>query len=158
MAEPRYWLFKSEPTAYSYADLQVESGQTAEWDGVRNYQARNFMRDDMKVGDYILFYHSSAKPTAVVGTATIVKEAYPDSTAWDPADKHYDPKSSPDNPIWLMVDIKADKAFERPVTLAEIKRNPKLQDMLLVRRGMRLSIQPVTADEWNEVVSLGSQL
>ena len=157
MTERRFWLFKSEPTAYSFADLLAEPGQTAEWDGVRNYQVRNFMRDDMKVGDGVLFYHSSAKPLAVVGTATIVKEAYPDNTAWDPAEKHYDPKSSPDNPIWLMVDIKAQKEFARPVILDEIKQNPNLQEMLLVRRGMRLSIQPVTEDQWNEVISLGSQ-
>ena len=157
MTERRYWLFKSEPTAYSFADLLAEPDQTAEWDGVRNYQVRNFMRDDMKVGDGVLFYHSSAKPLAVVGTATIVRKAYPDNTAWDPVEKHYDPKSSPDNPTWLMVDIKAGKEFSRPVILEEIKQNPNLQDMLLVRRGMRLSIQPVTYDQWNEVISLGGQ-
>lgn len=157
MTDRRYWLFKSEPTAYSFSDLLAESDQTAEWDGVRNYQVRNFMRDDMKVGDGVLFYHSSAKPLAVIGTASIVKEAYPDNTAWNPAEKHYDPKSSPDNPIWLMVDIKAEKQFARSVTLEEIKQHPNLQNMLVARRGMRLSIQPVTADEWDEVTSLGGQ-
>ena len=156
MAERRYWLFKSEPTAYSFADLQAEEDQTAEWDGVRNYQVRNYMRDDMKVGDGVLFYHSSAKPLAVVGTASIVREAYADSTALDPAEKHYDPKSSPDNPIWLMVDIKAEQEFKRPVTLDEIKQNPRLQNMLVIRRGMRLSIQPVTQEEWEELVSMDS--
>ena len=156
MAERRYWLFKSEPTAYSFADLQAEEDQTAEWDGVRNYQVRNFMRDDMKVGDGVLFYHSSAKPLAVVGTARIVREAYADSTALDPAEKHYDAKSSPDNPIWLMVDIKAEQEFKRPVTLDEIKQNPRLQNMLVIRRGMRLSIQPVTQEEWDEVVGMDS--
>ncbi len=157
MAERRYWLFKSEPTAYSFADLLKEPDRTAEWDGVRNYQVRNFMRDDMKVGDGVLFYHSSAKPLAVIGTARIVSEAYPDSTAWDPAEKHYDPKSTPGNSIWLMVDIQAEMEFARPVSLDEIKQSPKLQDMLLVRRGMRLSIQPVTQEEWDEVVSLGTE-
>ena len=157
MAERRFWLFKSEPSAWSFADLMAEPDQTAEWDGVRNYQVRNFMRDDMKVGDGVLFYHSSAKPLAVVGTAQIVKESYPDSTSWDPADKHYDAKTSPDNPTWLMVDIKGEQEFKRPVTLEEIKQNPKLQDMLLVRRGMRLSIQPVTKEEWDGVVSLGTE-
>jgi len=157
MAERRFWLFKSEPSAWSFSDLMAEPDQTAEWDGVRNYQVRNFMRDDMKSGDGVLFYHSSAKPLAVVGTARIVKEAYPDSTSWDPADKHYDAKTSPDNPTWLMVDIQGEKEFKRPVTLDEIKQNPKLQDMLLVRRGMRLSIQPVTKEEWDEVVSLGTE-
>ena len=156
MAERRYWLFKSEPTAYSFAELQAEEDQTAEWDGVRNYQVRNFMRDDMKVGDGVLFYHSSAKPLAVVGTARIVREAYADSTALDPAEKHYDAKSSPDNPIWLMVDIKAEQEFKRPVTLDEIKQNPRLQNMLVIRRGMRLSIQPVTQEEWDEVVCMDS--
>ena len=156
MAERRYWLFKSEPTAYSFADLQAEEDQTAEWDGVRNYQVRNYMRDDMKVGDGVLFYHSSAKPLAVVGTASIVREAYADSTALDPAEKHYDAKSSPDNPIWLMVDIKAEQEFKRPVTLDEMKQNPRLQNMLVIRRGMRLSIQPVTQEEWDEVVGMDS--
>ena len=156
MAERRYWLFKSEPTAYSFVDLQAEEDQTAEWDGVRNYQVRNFMRDDMRVGDGVLFYHSSAKPLAVVGTARIVREAYADRTALDPAEKHYDAKSSPDNPIWLMVDIKAEQEFKRPVTLDEIKQNPRLQNMLVIRRGMRLSIQPVTQEEWDEVVGMDS--
>ena len=103
MADRKYWLFKSEPTAYSFADLMAETDQTAEWDGVRNYQVRNFMRDDMKVGDGILFYHSSSNPLAVVGVARIVGQSYPDSTAFDPAEKHYDPKSKPENPAWLMV-------------------------------------------------------
>ena len=155
MAERRYWLFKSEPTNYSFQDLLGEEDKTAEWDGVRNYQVRNFMRDDMKAGDGVLFYHSSAKPTAVVGTATIVKEAYPDSTAWEPGAKYYDPKSNPDDPTWLMVDIQADQAFNRPVTLQEIKQNPNLQGMMLVKRGVRLSIQPIAKEDWDEIVGLG---
>jgi predicted RNA-binding protein with PUA-like domain len=157
MAERKYWLFKSEPNAYSFNDLQGEPDQTAEWDGVRNYQARNFIRDEMKVGDGVLFYHSSTNPMAIVGTATIVREAYPDATAWNPGSKYYDPKSTPEKPVWVLVDIKADQKIARPVTLQEIKQNPKLQDMLLVRRGMRLSIQPVTKDQWDEIVALGSQ-
>ena len=155
MAERRYWLFKSEPTAYSFDDLMNEADRTAEWDGVRNYQARNFMRDDMKVGDRVLFYHSSAKPLAVVGTATVVKEGYPDATAWDPNDRHYDPKSSPGETVWVVVEIQADREFARPVTLDEIKGNPRLQDMRLIRRGMRLSIQPVTEEEFTEISTLG---
>jgi predicted RNA-binding protein with PUA-like domain len=155
MAQRKYWLFKSEPTTYSYADLQQDPDQTAEWDGVRNYQARNFMRDEMQPGDGVLFYHSSANPTAVVGTATIVREGYPDATAWDPNSEHPDPKSTPENPVWMMVDIKADREFPRPVTLQEIKANPRLKDMLLARRGMRLSIQPVTPEEWEEVLRMG---
>jgi predicted RNA-binding protein with PUA-like domain len=155
MAERQYWLFKSEPTNYSFQDLLGEEDKTAEWDGVRNYQVRNFMRDDMKAGDGVLFYHSSAKPTAVVGTATIVKEAYPDSTAWEPGAKYYDPKSNPADPTWLMVDIQADQAFNRPVTLQEIKQNPNLQGMMLVKRGVRLSIQPIAKEDWDEIVGLG---
>jgi predicted RNA-binding protein with PUA-like domain len=157
MAERKYWLFKSEPSSYSFANLLNEPDQTAEWDGVRNYQARNFMRDEMKAGNGVLFYHSSASPMAVVGTARIVREAYPDHSAWDAKSKYYDAKSSRDNPIWLIVDIKAEQEFTRPVTLQEIKQNPKLQNMLLVRRGMRLSIQPVTKEEWDEIVALGNR-
>ena len=155
MAESRYWLFKSEPNAYSFNDLQNETDATAEWDGVRNFQARNYMRDDMKVGDSVLFYHSNAKPLAVVGTARVVTEAYSDATAWDPNDIHYDPKSSPGETVWVVVDVKAEKEFSRPVTMEEIKANPKLQEMLLIRRGRRLSIQPVTKEQFDEIVSLG---
>ena len=156
VSEVRYWLFKSEPSAYSFDDLLNEENRTAEWDGVRNYQARNFMRDDMKVGDRVLFYHSSAKPTAVVGTARIVKEAYPDATAWDPSDKHYDPKSSPGETVWTVVEIQAEERLPNPVTLAAVKANPKLKDMLLIRKGQRLSIQPVTKEEYDEVIAMGS--
>jgi len=156
MSERKYWLFKSEPTAFSFTDLLKEPGQTAEWDGVRNYQARNFMRDDMKVGDGVLFYHSSSKPLAVVGAARVAREAYPDHTAWDPAGQHYDAKSTPDNPIWFMVEIRAERQFARLVTLEEMKGNPRLGNMLLLRRGMRLSIQPVTREEWDEIIALGS--
>ena len=157
MAEQKYWLLKSEPTSYSFSDLLAEPDRTAEWDGVRNYQARNFLRDDMKVGDGVLFYHSSSKSLAVVGTARVVREAYSDDTALDPNSRHYDRKSTPDNPIWCMVDIQAEGELPRPVTLAEIKQNPRLQDMMLAKRGMRLSIQPVTKQEWDEVLAMGNQ-
>jgi predicted RNA-binding protein with PUA-like domain len=157
LAESKYWLFKSEPSAYSFDDLLNEPDRTAEWDGVRNYQARNFMRDDMKVGDRVLFYHSSAKPTAVVGIAHIVKEAYPDATAWDPNDKHYDPKSSPGETVWTVVEIQAEESLPNPVTLAAVKANPNLKDMLLIRKGQRLSIQPVTKEEYDEIVAMGGQ-
>ena len=155
MSEKRYWLFKSEPTAYSFDDLMNDPDGWAEWDGVRNYQARNMMRDDMKVGDSILFYHSNAKPMAVVGIASVVREGYDDFHALDPDDKHYDPKATPEKPIWSMVDIKGERPLARPVTLAEIKEDPKLKDMLLIRKGMRLSIQPITKEEFIEVVSQG---
>ena len=154
MAERKYWLFKSEPGTYSFSDLMGEPDGTAEWDGVRNYQARNTMRDDIKVGDAVLFQHSGATPS-VVGTARVVREGYPDPTALDPAEKHYDSKSTPDNPTWFMVDIKAEEEFRRPVPLAEIKGDPRLKNMMLVRPGARLSVQPVSADEWNVIVELG---
>ena len=157
MSEPRYWLFKSEPSAYSFDDLVNEPDRTAEWDGVRNYQARNFMRDDMKVGDKVLFYHSSSKPTAMVGTARIVREAYPDATAWDPNDKHYDPKSSPGETVWTVVELQAGERLPNPVTLADVKANPKLKDMLLIRKGQRLSIQPVAEEEYDEIVAMGNR-
>ena len=157
MVEPRYWLFKSEPSAYSYSDLIGEDDRTAEWDGVRNYQARNFMRDEMKVGDRILFYHSEPGAQAVVGTARVVREAYPDHTAWDLADKHYDAKSPAEKPVWYMVDIQGETAFPRPVTLKEINEGPRLQSLGLVRKGNRLSIQPVTKQEWEDIVTLGNE-
>ena len=156
LPEPKDWLFKSEPSAYSFDDLLNEENSTAEWDGVRNYQARNFMRDDMKVDDRVLFYHSSAKPTAVVGTARIVKEAYADATAWDPNDKHYDPKSSPGETVWTVVEIQAEAPLSKSVTLADVKANPKLKDMLLIRKGQRLSIQPVTREEYDEIIAMGN--
>ena len=158
MAEKKYWLFKSEPTAYSFDDLMNDPDGWAEWDGVRNYQARNMMRDDMKVGDSILFYHSNAKPMAVVGIASVVREGYDDFHGLDPDDKHYDPKATPEKPIWSMGDIKGERPLARPVTLAEIKDNPKLKDMLLIRKGMRLSIQPITKEEFDEVVEQGGKL
>ena len=149
MAERRYWLLKSEPGSYSYADLQGEEGHTAEWDGVRNYQARNLLRDEIKIGDGVLFYHSSTKPQAVIGTAVVVREGYPDDTAWDPSSDHPDPKSTPDKPIWYMVDIEAEREFKRQVTLAEIRDTPGLEKMVLVNKS-RLSVQPVRLEEWGD--------
>ena len=157
MAERRFWLVKSEPGAYSFADLQSEPDQTAEWDGVRNYQARNILRDEMKAGDGVLFYHSNTKPMAVVGSAVVVREGYPDDTAWDPSSNHPDPKSTPDNPLWYMVDIKAEAGFARPVTLPEIKSTPGLENMVLVNRS-RLSVQPVTPEEWRIIIDLGTEM
>ena len=152
---PRLWLVKSEPGEFSFQDLLDSPGKRTHWDGIRNYQVRNFMRDDMKKGDQILFYHSNAKPPGVVGIAEVVKESYPDHTAFDPKDKHFDPKSDPDEPRWLMFDLKAKKALKRLVALQELKDNPKLKDMLVVQRGQRLSIQPVTQMEWDEVLHMG---
>ncbi len=151
----RYWLFKSEPTSYSWADL-VKDG-VAEWDGVRNFQARNMLRDEIKEGDEVLFYHSSVTPTAVVGVAKVVKSGHGDKTAWDPKSAHPDPKSTPDNPIWYVVDIKAADKFPREVTMDEMRQNPRLAKMLLLKRGMRLSVQPVTPEEFREVCEMAKQ-
>ena len=148
-----YWLFKSEPGAYSFNDLVVDG--VAEWDGVRNFQARNMLRDDIKAGDGVLFYHSSSKPLAIIGTAKVVKEGYPDFTAWDPDSDHPDPRSTVDHPIWYMVDLQAEERFLNPVTRDMIKMVPGLSDMLLLRRGIRLSIQPVTAIEWQIILEMG---
>ena len=145
---PRYWLFKSEPGAYSFDDL-IQDGD-AEWDGVRNYQAKNLLRDDIKAGDGVLFYHSGTDPLAIVGTATVVRSGYPDHTALDPNSEHPDPKSSQENPIWYMVDIKAMERFVEPVTLESMRAVPQLCDMVLLKRS-RLSVQPVTAEEWEAI-------
>ena len=154
MAVRKFWLVKSEPGAYSFDDLLSEEDQTAEWDGVRNYAARNAMRDDMQVGDGVLFYHSNAKPTAVVGYATVVKAGYPDDTAWDPKSANFDPRSDPEDPTWYMVDIKAENKFRSPVTLQQIKAHQSLGDMVLVKNS-RLSVQPVTNREWKIILTLG---
>ncbi len=151
----KYWLMKSEPSAYSIDDL-VKDKRT-HWDGVRNYQARNFMRDEMKVGDKVLFYHSNAKPTGVVGVCEIVKEGYPDFTAFDPEEGHYDPKSNLDKPTWMMVDIKLIEKLPRIVTLEEIKKNSKLQNMKLVQRGNRLSVMPVEKKEFDIIVKISKR-
>ncbi len=147
-----YWLMKSEPDVYSIDDLKKD-GETY-WDGVRNYQARNFMRDKMKKGDGVLFYHSNAKPPGVVGTAKVVKESYPDHTAFDREDNHYDPKSDPSNPRWFMVDVEFESKFKRMVPLPELREAPGLEEMVVTKRS-RLSVQPVTAEEFKIVKKLG---
>jgi predicted RNA-binding protein with PUA-like domain len=157
MSESRYWLFKSEPNDYSFSDLWNEANRTTEWDGVRNFQARNYMRDDIKTGDGVLFYHSNSSPLAIVGTARVVREAYPDVTALDYKSVHYDPKSTSENSIWVMVDIQYEMEFAIPVTLQNVKRNPELQDMILVQRGSRLSVQPVTGKQWSEIIQMGRE-
>ncbi|MEE9284240.1 MAG: EVE domain-containing protein [Dehalococcoidia bacterium] len=149
----RYWLFKSEPGAYSYDDLERDG--VAEWDGVRNYQARNLLRDEIKPGDEVLFYHSSANPNAVIGTAIVVKGGYPDHTAWDPKSAHPDPKSAPESPVWYMVDIEAGRRFARPVALGDMRLSPRLAGMMLLKRGVRLSVQPVTRQEFDAVCAMG---
>ena len=149
-----YWLFKSEPDEYSIADLAAEAGKTGRWDGIRNYQARNFLRDKVQTGDGVLFYHSACKVPAVVGTAEVVRAAYPDPAQFDPESKYFDPKATAEKPRWYCVDIRWQSEFDKPVPLADIKRDPLLADMVLVKQG-RLSIQPVTREEWEALVRLG---
>jgi predicted RNA-binding protein with PUA-like domain len=150
----RCWLVKSEPDCFSIHDLAAAPRQTTCWSGVRNFQARNFMRDDMQRGDRVLFYHSGAEPPAIVGTAVVTRESYPDDTAFNPADDHYDPKASADNPIWQMVDIRLETIFESPLPLPLLRQTPGLKQMELLRKGSRLSVQPVTPAEFEIVLRL----
>ncbi|MBN3562503.1 EVE domain-containing protein [Aliamphritea spongicola] len=145
----QYWLFKSEPDAFSIDDLAAMPDQTEHWDGIRNYQARNFLRDEVKRGDQVFFYHSSCKDVGIVGVAEVVRESYPDHTQFDPESKYYDPKSSPDNPRWMMVDIKLKQKFSKILSLKTIKAMPEITEIGLVKKGHRLSIMPVTDVEWN---------
>lgn len=146
---------KSEPDVYPFSQL-VEDGST-HWDGVRNYQARNTMRDDMKVGDFVLFYHSNTKPPHVAGLARVCREGYPDHTSWDTSSKYFDEKSSPDNPRWMMVDIEPIQAFEM-ISLPDLKANPALEGMPLLARGQRLSVQPVSDEHFQIVCAMGGGL
>jgi len=150
----RYWLFKSEPSCFSFSDLKKRPEGVEPWDGVRNYQARNFLRDEIQPGDGVLFYHSGISRPAVAGTAIVVRGGYPDASALDPEAEAYDPRSTPENPIWYRVDVRYGEPFVREVTLEEIKRHPLLSGMELLRRS-RLSIQPVTKEEWDIIVRLG---
>ena len=151
----RYWLFKSEPSEFSWDDLKKSKNQTTHWDGVRNYQARNFLCDEIKQGDSVLFYQSSTEPLAVVGYCEVVKDGYPDHTQFKSKSDNYDPKADNKNPTWFMVDIKLVKEFKKPVTLDSIKANPKLKSMKLIQQGQRLSVMPVTNDEWDEILKMG---
>lgn len=158
MAEQqRYWLMKSEPDAFSIDDLARSPKQTTSWDGVRNYQARNFMRA-MKAGDQVLFYHSNAQPPCLVGLAEVVRTAYPDATQFDPQDVHYDPGSILDQPRWDVVDIRFVRKFAAPLSLNLLKEQASLQGMELLRKGSRLSVQPVSAAEWKEILQLARRL
>jgi predicted RNA-binding protein with PUA-like domain len=155
MPDRNYWLVKSEPNTFSFDDLVASPKKTTHWDGVRNFTARNNLQA-MKKGDRVLFYHSSSTPSAVVGIAEVAKEAYPDPTALDPNDSHFDPKSKAEKPSWFMVDIKAVEPLPRPVSLDEIKKTKGLENMALVRLG-RLSVQAVTAKEFETVLGLASK-
>lgn len=152
-----YWLMKSEPDAFSIDDLANAPDKTEHWDGVRNYQARNMMQDEMKVGDQVFFYHSNCKETGIVGIAEVVKEGYPDFTAFDPESKYYDPKSDADKPRWYMVDIRFVQKLKRVITLAELKTYRSISDMRLLARGNRLSIMPVSKKHWDFILELENQ-
>ena len=150
-----YWLIKSEPDAFSIDDLKNAPDKKDHWDGIRNYQARNFMRDDMEKGDLVLFYHSSCKEPGVVGIAEIASGAYPDHTAFDSREKYFDPKSDPENPRWLMVDVRYKRKTRRLISLSEIKIHAdQLENFALIRRGNRLSIMPITKEHWDFILSL----
>lgn len=151
---PRHWLVKSEADCFSYDDLVASPKRTTFWDGVRNYQARNYMRD-MKRGDLILFYHSNAEPAGVAGIAEVARTAYPDHTAFDESHEHYDPKSKPAAPLWDMVDVKAVEKLPRYVSLDEMRSDADLAEMVVLRRGNRLSVTPVTPGEFAAVKRLG---
>lgn len=147
-----YWLMKTEPDCFGLAHLKKRPKQTAHWDGVRNFQARNILRDDMKKGDCAFFYHSSCAEPGIVAIVEIVRAGYPDFTAWDPQGEHFDPKSTPDKPIWYMVDVKLARELKRPITLRELKQYPQLEDMRLLARGNRLSVMPVQAAHWKFIL------
>jgi len=154
MSNRKYWLMKTEPSVYSVDDLVKE--KTTPWEGIRNYQARNFMRDDMKIGDGVLFYHSQQKPPAIVGIAKVCKESYPDFTAWDPKSKYYDPKTKKEDPVWMMVDIELEKKLDKEVSLDDLKKHAELEGLMVIRRGMRLSIQPVEKQHFEFIEDLAS--
>ena len=151
----KYWLVKSEENVYSIDNLAKD--KETFWDGVRNYQARNFMRDDMKLGDLVLFYHSNSTPNGIAGICEISKEGYPDHTAFDPEDKHFDPKSNESAPTWIMVNVKFIEKFNKIIELSELKSNPKLSKMRLVQRGNRLSVMPVEKEEYEEILKMAER-
>lgn len=149
-----YWLMKSEPDVFGIDHLASRPKQTEYWDGVRNYQARNMLRDQMQVGDQVFFYHSNCKVPGIVGIAEIVRAGYPDHTARNPEGKYYDPKSTEEKPIWYMVDVRLVRKLKRTISLEELKQRPELAEMALVRRGNRLSVMPVSPQEWEAILAL----
>lgn len=149
-----YWLFKTEPGTFSFDNLMNAPNRTTSWDGVRNFQARNMLRDQVAVGDLVFIYHSSADPTGIAGIAEVVRAGYPDPSAFDRKDSHFDPKSDPTNPTWYLVDVRAVKPLPRFITLDELRKVKGLEDMVLLKRGSRLSIQPVKQAEWETITKL----
>lgn len=154
MSERNYWLMKSEPDVFGIDHLAASPNQTTKWEGVRNYQARNYLRDNMKVGDGILFYHSNANPLCIAGTAVVASEPYPDPTQFDPDSDYYDATTPPDNPRWILVDVKLAQIFPAPVLRETMQQTSGLESMIVLQRGTRLSIHPVTATEWRIIHQL----
>ena len=150
----QYWLMKSEPDAFGIDDLAARPKQTEHWDGVRNYQARNMMRDQMRLGDQILFYHSNCETPGVVGVAEVARESYPDFSAWNPESKYYDPTGPEERPRWFMVDVKFVRKLKRTISLTELRENPALSEMQLIRKGNRLSVMPVAEDQWHCILAM----
>ncbi len=151
----RFWLLKTEPGTFSFDDLMRAPKKTTGWDGVRNYQARNLLRDEMQEGDGVFIYHSSTDVPAVVGVAVVARAGYPDPNAFDRKSPYHDPKSDPDKPKWFQIDVRGVEALPRPVSLAQLRETPALEGMNLLRKGNRLSVQPVTGAEWRKVRALG---
>ena len=154
---PAYWLFKSEPDVFSIEDLKKSAGRTTSWEGIRNYQARNFLRDTVRKGDGVLFYHSNADPMGIAGTATVVREGYPDHFALQPDHRYHDPDSTADSPTWYMVDIRLQTVFPSVITREQLAADPVCAGMMVMKRGSRLSIQPVTPEEWHAVLQLAQK-
>ncbi len=152
----KYWLMKSEPDTFGIEDLQKRPKQTEPWDGVRNYQARNMMRDEMQVGDKAFFYHSNCAEPGIVGIVQIAKAGYPDVTAQDPESKYFDPKATAENPRWFRVDVKFERQFAKTVSLQTLKQQPQLEGMAVIARGSRLSITPVTVAQWQHILALAN--
>jgi predicted RNA-binding protein with PUA-like domain len=152
--ERRYWLMKTEPSTFSFDDLKKAKNATTSWEGVRNYQARNLLRDKLKVGDGVLFYHSNIAKPAIMGLARVVREGYPDETALDPGSEYYDPRAGREKPIWYMVDIQYAADLPAPLNRDDLKKHPVLSKMAVLKKGNRLSVQPVTKEEWDAVILL----
>lgn len=151
-----YWLIKTDPESFSMDDLARAPRKTTAWDGVRNYQARNMLRDDMRKGDQAFFYHSSCAEPGITGTVTVTRSGYVDATAFDPHDHHFDPRSTPEHPLWYCVDITLLRHFPQPVTLVQLRREPALHDLMILRRGNRLSVTPVSVQHWHYINALVS--
>ncbi len=149
---------KTEPDCFGIDDLIKAKNKTAHWDGVRNYQARNMLRDQIRKGDLVFFYHSNATPPGIAGIAEVVKEAYPDHTAFDPENEHYDPRSNQENPRWFMVDVKFQKKFDQLISLDELRKKPMLENMQLLRKGNRLSVMPVDKEHWGIILAMAEEI